>query len=60
MYILYFNTGYVAVKGKERTDRLAGTAVISDGRAIDHADVLQALSDEGIQLKTVIQTLWKD
>jgi hypothetical protein len=39
--------GHAEVKGNERANRLAGTAVISDGRVIDHADVLHALRKAG-------------
>jgi hypothetical protein len=39
---------FAGVRGSERDDRLAGTAVISaDGRAKDHADVLNALREAG-------------
>jgi hypothetical protein len=42
-----FVPGHAGVRGKERADRLAGTALISDGCAMDHVDVLQALSEAG-------------
>jgi hypothetical protein len=35
------------VKGNERAGRLAGMIVISNGRAMDHADVLHALCEAG-------------
>jgi hypothetical protein len=38
---------HAAVRGNERAHRLAGTAVISGGHAMDDADVLHALSEEG-------------
>jgi ribonuclease HI len=38
-----FIPGHAGVRGNERADRLAGTAVISDVRAMDHADGLHAL-----------------
>jgi hypothetical protein len=37
----------LCIPGDERADRIAVTAVISDGRAIDHADVLNALREAG-------------
>jgi hypothetical protein len=42
-----FVPGHVGVRGNERADRLAGTAVISDSRAMDHADMLHALREAG-------------
>jgi ribonuclease HI len=39
--------GHAGVRENERADRLAGTGVISDGRAMDHADVLHALRAAG-------------
>jgi ribonuclease HI len=39
--------GHAGVRGNERADRLAGTAVISDGCAMDRADVLHALREAG-------------
>jgi hypothetical protein len=42
-----FVPGHAGVRGNERADRLAGKAVISDGRAMDHDDVLHALRGAG-------------
>jgi hypothetical protein len=42
-----FVSGRAGVRGNERAGRLAGMAVISDGRAMDHADVLHALREAG-------------
>jgi ribonuclease HI len=42
---LIFVPDHAGVRGNERADRLAGTAVISDGRAMDHAEVLYALRE---------------
>jgi ribonuclease HI len=38
---------HAGVRGNERADRLVGTAVISYGSAMDHADVLHVLSEAG-------------
>jgi hypothetical protein len=46
-YQFYFFSRHAEVRGNERADRLAGTAVISDGRSMDHADVLHALREAG-------------
>jgi ribonuclease HI len=35
--------GHEGIKGNKQVDRLAETTVISDGRAMDYADVLHAL-----------------
>jgi hypothetical protein len=43
--ILFYT--HAGVRGNKRADRLAGTAVISDGRAMDHADVSHALRKAG-------------
>jgi hypothetical protein len=40
-----FVPGHAGVTGNERADRLAGTAVISDGREMDNADVFHALRE---------------
>jgi hypothetical protein len=45
--IFIFVPDHAGVRGKEQADRLAGTAVISDGCAMDHADVLHALREVG-------------
>jgi hypothetical protein len=42
-----FVSDHDGVRGNERADRLTGAAVISDGRAMDHADVLHALREAG-------------
>jgi hypothetical protein len=42
-----FVLGHAGVRGNELADRFHGTAVISDGRAMDHADVLHALREAG-------------
>jgi hypothetical protein len=44
---------HAGVRGNVRVDRLAGTAVVSDGRAIDHSDVLHALL-EAVRVKEPI------
>jgi hypothetical protein len=44
--VFSFVPGHGGVKGNERTDRLTGTvATISDGREMDHVDVLHALCE---------------
>jgi ribonuclease HI len=43
IFFLIFGPSHAGVKGNERADRLAGTAIIYDGRAMDYADVLHAL-----------------
>jgi hypothetical protein len=42
-----FVPDHAEVRGNERADRLAGTAIISDGRAMDHADVLHSSCEAG-------------
>jgi ribonuclease HI len=42
-----FVPGHAGVWGNEQADRLNGTAVISDGHAMDHADELHALLEAG-------------
>jgi hypothetical protein len=44
---LIFLQGHAGVRGNEQADRLAGTAVIFDGRAMDHTDVLHDLCEAG-------------
>jgi hypothetical protein len=44
---LIFVAGHAGIRENERDDRLAGTVVISDGRAMNHADVLHALREAG-------------
>jgi hypothetical protein len=41
--LAYFCPRHTGVKGNDRADWLAGTAVISDDRVMDHADVLHVL-----------------
>jgi hypothetical protein len=43
--VFLFVRKYAGIMGNERADRHAGTAVISDGRAIDNGDVLHALRE---------------
>jgi ribonuclease HI len=45
--VLIFIPGHSGVKGNERADKLAVTAVIYDRRAREIADVLHALCDAG-------------
>jgi hypothetical protein len=56
--------GHAVVRRNERVDRPAGTAVISDGRAIDQAVVFFMFSVRRGEWKTHLdimsQTLWKD
>jgi hypothetical protein len=40
-----FVPGHARVRGNERSDRLAGTVVICNGRAMDHTNVLYALHE---------------
>jgi hypothetical protein len=42
-----FVPGHTGVRGNERAHRLAGTAVISNGRSMDHANVLHAIHEAG-------------
>jgi ribonuclease HI len=42
---LIFVPDHAGVRGNEGADRLARMAVISDGRAMDHTDVLHALRE---------------
>jgi hypothetical protein len=44
---LIFVPNHTGIRGNERADRLAGTAVISDVRKMEHADVLHALCVAG-------------
>jgi hypothetical protein len=43
VYLCHSVPGHAGVRGDERADRLVGTAVISDGRALDQPDVFHAL-----------------
>jgi hypothetical protein len=42
-----FVPGHAGVRGNKRPNGLARTAVIFDGRAMDHADVLHAVREAG-------------
>jgi ribonuclease HI len=42
-----FVPGHAGVKGNERADRLAGSATVGNGRAMDQADILHALREAG-------------
>jgi hypothetical protein len=41
--LFIFVPGHAEIRGNHCTDRLAVTAVISNGRALGHADVFQVL-----------------
>jgi hypothetical protein len=61
--ILVIARGHAGVKRNERAVRLAGTAVISYGCALNHADVFHALQKQEecrTHLDMVIYTQWKD
>jgi hypothetical protein len=58
-----FVPGHAGVRGNERADRLARTAAISDGRAMDHADVLYPFvrgEEWRTHLEIKSRALWKD
>jgi hypothetical protein len=65
-FFLKFVPGNGLVKGNERADRLAGTAVIYNGRAMENVNVFHALGGVGwmgklvTYLEIISQTLRKD
>jgi len=47
-----FVPGHVGVRGNEGADRLAGTAIIFGGRAMDRVDILNAVTEKGRTLES--------
>jgi hypothetical protein len=43
--VFMFVPGHAGVKGNERADRLAETAIVGDGQAMDRADILNAIRE---------------
>jgi ribonuclease HI len=43
--VFIFLPGHPGVKGNERADRLAESAIVGDGQAMDRADILNAIRD---------------
>jgi hypothetical protein len=63
VYLFIFVPGHAGVRGNEQADRVAGMAVISDGRAMDHADVfMPSVRQEEwrTHLEIKSRALWKD
>ena len=43
--VFIFVPGHTGVRGNERADRLAESAIVGDGQAMDRADILNVIRD---------------